>query len=113
MGKGVCRECGAAMSWSRKPKIFCNAACRSAHTNRRRERGAQLYDLFMAVRYDRETARETGAWTKLCRMAESFHDADIIEGRNSAIPVRQALAQHSHLNATKLVKRRPEYRGGE
>lgn len=104
MGKGICRECGAEMTWTRKPKFFCSSACRQEHTNRRRDRGAQMYDLFMALRYDRQNAKGKEVWTKLCRLAEKFHDDDLVQGRESTIPLERVLEQHSYLAAQTLVK---------
>jgi len=115
MGNGVCRECRGAMTWTRKPKIFCSAPCRQAHTNRRRDRGEKLYDLFMALRYKRDAARRRDVWTKLCRLAESFRDEDVASGIDSTLPLDRQLEKMAHLSGQKLVKvirraddRRPE-----
>lgn len=110
MRKGTCRECGTATESTRKPKIFCSAVCLNTHTNRRRERGAQLYDLFMAVRYDRAKAKDLNAWTKLCRLAESFHDEDLATGRQSTLDLATVLEKRADLGAQKVVK--PKRRQG-
>lgn len=45
---GTCLECGKAFSGKRQPAKFCCHACRVAFTNRRRDRGAILYDMVMS-----------------------------------------------------------------
>lgn len=76
MRKGTCRECGCQTISTRKPKDFCTSACRTNHTNRRRERGAQLYDLFMAMRYERELAVKLHVWTTMCQLAAEWRRED-------------------------------------
>ncbi len=76
MRKGKCRECGCEMTSTRKPKTFCSSECRTAHTNRRRDRGAQLYDLFMAMRYERSLAIKFGVWTTMCQLAAEWRRED-------------------------------------
>jgi hypothetical protein len=88
MAKACCAECGKGgeeMVSTRKPKTFCSSACRMAHTNRRRERGAELYDLFMALRYERELANKLGVWTMICKLAAEWVAEDARErgGRKS------------------------------
>ena len=39
-------------------------------------RGAELYDLVMAMRFDREAARNAGAWSLLCKIASEFRRID-------------------------------------
>lgn len=112
MRKGICRECKCETESTRKPKIFCSAACRDAHTNRRKERGAQLYDLFMAVRYDRANAKRLNAWTKLCRMAEAFHDEDLEAGITSTLDLETVLEKRAYLGAQKVVKKSRRHGAG-
>lgn len=85
MRKGKCRECGCDMISTRKPKTFCSDACRTAHVNRRRERGAQIYDLFMAMRYERALAAKFKVWTTMCQLAAEWRLEDDRErdGRKS------------------------------
>lgn len=80
-----CRECGKPVEAKRNTKAFCCTGCRTAFNNRRIQRGGELYDLFMAVRYDRDKAKELELWTKLCRMAQTFREEDQREraGRKS------------------------------
>lgn len=56
-----------------------------AHRNRRQERGALLYDLFMAMRYERELAAKLKVWGTMCQLAAEWRkeDEDKREGRKS------------------------------
>ena len=40
------------------------------------KRGAEFYDLVMAMRFDREAARMGGAWSLLCKIASEFRRMD-------------------------------------
>jgi len=70
------RECGISYEARRATREFCGAACRRAFNNRRMLRGADLYDLFMALRFDRENAKRSGAWSLMRRMAAHFKAED-------------------------------------
>ena len=54
--KKHCHECGAEYETVKHDARFCGTKCRKSYNNRRAVRGAELYDLFMASRYDREWA---------------------------------------------------------
>lgn len=97
-----CLECGSDLTG--RSTFFCSRSCKTSHTNRRRARGSEMYDLFMAMRYDRKTAKDLGIWSKLCRMAEIYNDADKDDGIVSAIPPRKALQRMPHLNAKTVIK---------
>lgn len=78
----TCRECGAALaapSGAGRPPKYCDRACRVAFDRRRETRGAELYDLFMALRFQRKAARARGVWTLICRLAMHWHDKDEAE----------------------------------
>jgi hypothetical protein len=47
-----------------------------AFHNRRRDRGAELYDLVMAMRFDREHAKDEGLWSHICALASAYNTAD-------------------------------------
>lgn len=72
----VCRECGTEF----QPKVphaeFCCSPCRLAFNNRRMQRGAELYDLFMVMRYERGAAKALGLWAIMCRMAQAWRAED-------------------------------------
>ena len=73
----ICLECGSGLSAGAPPEAeFCCVPCRSVWRDRRAARGAQLYDLFMALRYERRAAKLAGVWTIMCALASAFRDAD-------------------------------------
>lgn len=72
----TCKECGTDVTPSRQRRMFCCTACRQRFNNRRLERGAQLYDLFMSMRYEREKAADLGVWAIMCRIAKDFREED-------------------------------------
>ncbi len=55
---------------------FCSTACRSAFNNRRKARGAELYDFFMAHRFDRAEAARLGFLQAMNRLASIWRDED-------------------------------------
>src|SRR5258708_28487942 len=67
-----CRECGGSYAAQRATSEFCCAACRRAFSNRRMLRGANFYDLIMAMRFNRVAAADEVAWTLLFKMAATF-----------------------------------------
>lgn len=106
MGKvRQCRECGGGFEAVKKtgkmetvayhPRRFCSTECRKAFNNRRAMRGAELYDLFRAIRRERETSKEMNLWTKACRLEEKWQEEDERErpGRRSYLPPREAFLQ--------------------
>lgn len=84
-----CRECGETYTRKRPDQSFCSIKCRDQFNGRRKRRGAKLYDLIMALRFDRERAQAAGAWSLVCRMASNFAEEDRREraGRKSWEPV--------------------------
>lgn len=72
----ACRECGSPVSGRSE---FWSLEHRRAYNNRRATRGAELYDLFMALRYDRERATELKVWRELNRLARRFRAEDVAE----------------------------------
>jgi len=78
----ICLECG----WQHARKgEFCSVRCRTDFNNRRKARGAELYDLFMVLRFDRPLAKLLGVYQLVCRMASVFREEDRAkrEGRRS------------------------------
>lgn len=84
-----CLECGAPLS--AELALFCSHPCRARFNNRRIQRGGELYDLFMANRYDRAASAliklRTGlsVFVLMCRMAQEFRRLDVLDraGRKS------------------------------
>lgn len=90
-----CLECGGpAVQQGSTPREFCCGGCRTAWHNRRRDRGAELYDLFMALRFERGPAKLYGLWTLLCALASAYRDADNHKraGRRSWRRIKDAVA---------------------
>jgi predicted nucleic acid-binding Zn ribbon protein len=76
-----CRECGNAIAADRKPNAkFCSDGCKAAWNNRRKKRGADIYDLWMAMRYERDEAKRLGVWKEMCRLSEKWHEQDTAAG---------------------------------
>lgn len=93
--KRRCLECDAPLLASAAREAeFCCAGCRKDWNNRRYQRGAQLYDLFMCLRFERKLATLRGVWTMMCSLARAFRDADnhARGGRRSWRRIDRALA---------------------
>lgn len=88
-----CLECAAPMSAARQGQIFCSTPCRHAFNNRRLQRGAELYDLFRALRRERGTAKEMNLWTQMCRLELKWQQEDEAQrpGRRSYMPPCKAV----------------------
>lgn len=99
-----CLECGSEFTTAVAHGDFCGAACRKAFNNRRMVRGAELYDLFMVLRYERKLATRLKVWKLICRMALGFRDEDRAErdSRKSWRPARKVLERHTYLHATNI-----------
>jgi hypothetical protein len=69
----ACRECGQE---HRAKGLFCCTPCRTVWNNRRKQRGAELYDFFMEIRHNRAAATEKGLWQKMCRLATDYKTED-------------------------------------
>lgn len=96
----TCLECQSPLAPSRGPheRKFCCDDCRRAFNNRRQQRGAQIYDMFMAMRYDRAAAADLGVWGFMCRMAEAWHDDDVAHGRASFGDYAEFMRRNPSLN---------------
>ncbi|CAM5767063.1 hypothetical protein [Bosea minatitlanensis] len=80
-----CLECGEPFQSVEAHAEFCCAAHRKAWNNRRMVRGAQLYDLWMMVRYERGLARLKGLRNLMSNLSRAYRDADrsLRNGRRS------------------------------
>lgn len=96
----ACQECGRA--GPAMPGGFCCHRCRAAFNNRRAKRGAELYDLFMALRFDRRAATTLKLWRIVNRMASRWRSEDVTAraGRASWRPPSDVLARRPSLRAT-------------
>lgn len=72
----ACLECGGVWLARRREAEFCSSPCRTAFHNRRKERGAELYDLLMLHRFERATAKDMGAQSLINRMASVWREED-------------------------------------
>ena len=88
-----CDECGHEYTPRRGDQFFCSTDCRKAFENRRMTRGAELYDLFRAMRRERDKAKELGIWSEMCRLEFRWQEEDEAErpGRKSYRPPKRAL----------------------
>jgi hypothetical protein len=71
-----CLECGEVFARVRPEAEFCGRTCVRAWNNRRMTRGAEIYDLIMTIRYDREKATLFKVWRTINRLAALFRDED-------------------------------------
>lgn len=101
----TCSECGEGYIAHRAHGDFCSRACRRVWNNRRSVRGAELYDLVMALRFDRAMATKFKVWKLICRMASGFRDEDERErtGRQSWRAPHEIIARHPYLRADVLA----------
>lgn len=99
---GRCRDCGERFAADRRSREFCSAKCRSAFHNRAAARGADLFHLFMAFRFDRVNAKAAGVWSLMSRMAAAFKADDDRKrnGRPSWDDIAKVKARNVHLTAT-------------
>jgi len=75
---GTCLECGGARKTSRASE-FCCSPCRRTWGKRRMLRGSELYDIYMAHRFERETAADLGVMQAINRLASIFRMEDHAE----------------------------------
>lgn len=99
-----CMECGGSCAPAKQPRDFCSATCRQTFNNRRMQRGAEIYDLLMAIRYQRDRATDMKLWRWLNRLAKKFRDQDNAErqGRKSWRAPELVLRRHAYLKADVL-----------
>lgn len=101
-----CLECGLAFSPVRHEAEFCADPCRDRFQKRRRERGADLYDAFMASRFERGAAKEAGLFSLMMSIAAHWREQDRREreGRRSWTSMAK-LATSLHRYRAKLLSR--------
>jgi hypothetical protein len=101
-----CRECGTALDAGLKATaVFCGIPCKAKWNNRRKNRGADLYDLWMAMRYERDEAKRLGLWGEMCRLSEGWNDEDKKAGIRSFEKPGVVLARL--MDAGRLMRARP------
>lgn len=89
-----CLECGKPTGERREGAQFCCAPCRQSFNNRRRDRGAEMYDLFRALRRERGMAKALKLWTKMTQLELRWQEEDERDrpGRRSYTPPQRAIA---------------------
>lgn len=94
----ACLECGEGTTRQRE---FCSAKCRSDWNNRRKQRGAELYDLYMAHRFDRTNAQALRVFQAINRMASNFREEDKARraGRQSWRSPRTVIEERPYLRS--------------
>lgn len=84
----ICYETGKPLAENAPDTArFANADARQAWNNRRKVRGAQLYDLFMAYRYDRKAAKLLKLFSVMCGLAAQWRAEDKAANRTSFEPL--------------------------
>lgn len=69
-----CQECGSVYTARKSHARFCSTVCRKLHNNRRATRGAELYDYYMAMRFERAT--HGGSIAIMNQMASNWRETD-------------------------------------
>lgn len=89
-----CQECGVALNRPQIERLFCSPSCRMEFNNRRARRGAEIYDLFRALRRERSEAKRLNMWTLICQLELKWQQEDDAKrpGRRSYMPPEKALA---------------------
>lgn len=97
-----CCECGAEFEGFRVDAAFCNPSCVVAFGNRRRERGAVLYDLMMINRHERGVAKRLKVWFLVTRLLMYWREMDFRdnEGRRSWQDAARAVQKQAWALAT-------------
>ncbi|UNJ22083.1 DNA gyrase inhibitor [Microcystis phage vB_MweS-yong2] len=110
-----CLECGRAFAPARRDAEFCCDGCRNGFKARRRERGAELYDLHMINRFERDEGKRMKALGLMNRLASIWREEDRSrrEGRRSwTTPARTAerltYARATIVNRNAAGVRRPK-----
>jgi len=98
----ACAECGETFAAKRDHANFCSTKCRKTWNNRRATRGAELYDLFMALRYDRKWSSTVGMWQLICRLASEWKRMDNEAGRTYVRPEKWLEANRAWLKSINL-----------
>lgn len=94
----ACLECGEPHG---KDGEFCSSSCRHDFNNRRKKRGAELLDLYMAHRFDRRAAQAAGVFQAINRLAAMYRAEDRRErnGRRSWRRLQDVLAERPYLRS--------------
>ena len=97
----ACLECGSGFARHRSHGAFCAPRCRATFNNRRAKRGAELYDLYMAHRFERSLSARLGVFQAINRLASIYRSEDqaMREGRPSWRRPQDVMAERPFLKA--------------
>lgn len=100
----ICLECGEQFQARDDEAHFCTTECRKAFNNRRAVRGAELYDLYMAHRFERRAAQAAGVFKAINRLASNWREEDRRKraGRKSWRPFLKIFDAKPYLGAVRL-----------
>ncbi|MDR3495332.1 MAG: transcriptional regulator [Ancalomicrobiaceae bacterium] len=100
-----CLECGLPVN-NPLAHGFCSTRCRKAWNNRRMVRGAEFYDLLMALWCERGAAKKAHVFGLIWRIAKRLRQEDVDQraGRRSWQPLRVGLARRAVLCATAPIE---------
>jgi hypothetical protein len=101
----ICLECGDQFQARDDEAHFCTTDCRKTFNNRRAVRGAELYDLYMAHRFERQNAQEAGVFKAINRLASTWREEDRRQrdARRSWRPFRKIFDAKPFLGAVRLA----------
>jgi hypothetical protein len=86
-----CWETGRSLVDAYHGSRFINTKARQDWNNRRKTRGAAVYDLLMGWRYDRPIATTLHVFVVICQLLKQWHDEDKAAGRIGYLPPAAAL----------------------
>lgn len=86
-----CWETGKSLANAYPGSRFISTDARVAWNNRRKTRGAAVYDLLMGWRYDRPIATALHVFSTICALLKQWHDEDEATGRIGYLPPLAAL----------------------
>ncbi|WP_084368962.1 transcriptional regulator [Rhizobium sp. RU36D] len=94
----ACLECE---SETQKTGDFCCDACRAVFNNRRKARGAEIYDLYMAHRFQRNLATQLKLMSRINRLASIYREEDraMRNGRRSWRRPQDVLEERPYLRS--------------
>lgn len=87
----VCWETGKSLEDAYPGSRFINQGARQDWNNRRKMRGAAVYDLLMGWRYDRPVATALGVFSTVCSLLRQWHEEDKAADRIGYLPPAAAL----------------------
>lgn len=99
----TCCNCDKEFTSPRREAQFCETKCRKDYHNRAQTVGREMYHLVMAMRYSRAEAKDDGAWSLLCKLAEHHHNHDN-DGKRRFDTVKEVSGRNTHLKAVVLSK---------